>query len=244
LGVVLPIGPGSVADAAERIEAAGFDSAWVVDAHNRGFLLQDPFVSLAVAAARTTRLEVGSCVIQVPLRHPFDLAARALTVQLVAEGRFLLGVGSGSTAADFAAFDVDFAARFRLLDSHLQSARRLWAGEVVDGASLPPWPAVLGGPPVLVGAFANGRWIERAATEFDGWIGSARSTDVTTLTQGLVRFRDAGGRRAIAANLAAGRADASDVLHELADAGFDDAVVIVERHDDDELGRVRDLFTP
>jgi len=152
-GVVLPIGPGSVADAARRIEAAGFDSAWVVDAHNRGLLLQDPFAALAVAATHTTRLEVGSCV-------------------------------------------------------------------------------------------ANGRWIRRAATEFDGWIGSARSTDVATLRQGLDRFRDAGGRRAVAANLAASRPDTADVLHELAEAGFDDAVVIVDRHDDDELARVRALVTP
>jgi NADPH:quinone reductase-like Zn-dependent oxidoreductase len=86
LGVVLPIGSGSVAGASKRIEAAGFDSAWVVDAHNRGLLLQDPFVALALAASHTTRLEVGSCVIQAPLRHPFDLAERALTVHLVAEG--------------------------------------------------------------------------------------------------------------------------------------------------------------
>jgi hypothetical protein len=95
---------------------------------------------------------------------------------------------------------------------------------------------------VLIGAFANGRWIRRAATEFDGWIGSARSTDVATLRQGLARFRDAGGQRAVAANLAASRPDAAEVLHELVEAGFDDAVVIVERHDDDELARVRALL--
>src|SRR4051794_39638831 len=92
VGVVLPIGPGSTADAATRIEGTGFDSAWVVDAHNRGMLLQDPFVALGVAASHTTRIELGSCVIQVPLRHPFDLAERAATVQLVAGGRFLFGV--------------------------------------------------------------------------------------------------------------------------------------------------------
>jgi alkanesulfonate monooxygenase SsuD/methylene tetrahydromethanopterin reductase-like flavin-dependent oxidoreductase (luciferase family) len=243
-GVVLPIGSGSVVGAARRIEAAGFDSAWVVDAHNRGLLLQDPFVALALAATHTTRLEVGSCVIQAPLRHPFDLAERALTVHLVAEGRFLFGVGSGSTPEDYTAFGLDFAERFRLLDGHLRTAAALWAGADVDGASLPPWPSQLGGPPVLIGAFANGRWIRRAATEFNGWIGSARSTDVATLRQGLVRFRDAGGQRAVAANLAASRADAADVLHELAEAGFDDAVVIVERHDDDELARVRALLAP
>jgi alkanesulfonate monooxygenase SsuD/methylene tetrahydromethanopterin reductase-like flavin-dependent oxidoreductase (luciferase family) len=241
-GVVLPIGAGSVADAARRIEATRFDSAWVVDAHNRGLLLQDPFVALAVAASHTTHLEVGSCVIQAPLRHPFELAERALTVQLVAEGRFLFGVGCGSTPGDYAAFGLDFAERFHLFDAHLRTVRRLWTGETVDGASLPPWPSQVGGPPVLIGAFANGRWIQRAANEFDGWIGSARSTDVTTLRDGLARFRDAGGRRAVAANLAASRPDAADVLHQLAEAGFDDAVVIVDRHDDDELARVRALL--
>jgi alkanesulfonate monooxygenase SsuD/methylene tetrahydromethanopterin reductase-like flavin-dependent oxidoreductase (luciferase family) len=133
-----------VADAARRIEAAGFDSAWVVDAHNRGLLLQDPFVALALAATHTTRLEVGSCVIQVPLRHPFDLAERALTVHLVAEGRFLFGVGSGSTPADYTAFGLNFAERFHMLDGHLRTVQRLWAGADVDGASLPPWPSQLG----------------------------------------------------------------------------------------------------
>jgi alkanesulfonate monooxygenase SsuD/methylene tetrahydromethanopterin reductase-like flavin-dependent oxidoreductase (luciferase family) len=126
----------------------------------------------------------------------------------------------------------------------MRTAKRLWAGEDVDGGSLPPWPGQFGGPPVLIGAFANGRWIQRAATEFDGWIGSVRSTDLATLGRGLARFRDAGGQRAVAANLAASRADAVDVLHQLGEAGFDDAVVIVERHDDDELARVRALLPP
>ena len=47
--------------------------------------------------------------------------------------------------------------------------------------------------------------------------------------------------RAVAANFDASRPDAADVLAELAAAGFDDAVVIVARHDDGELARVRAL---
>lgn len=242
LGVALGLGPGNVAEAARRIEAHGFDSAWALDAHNRGFLLQDPFVALAVAASHTTRLELGSCIIQVPLRSAYEIAERALTVQLVSGGRFLFGVGCGSTPADFDAFGLDFAARFKVLDHHLGVARRLWNGDTVDGARIAVWPGCEGGPPVLVSAFHSGRWIGRAATEFDGWIGSARSTDVATLKAGLARFRDAGGRRAVAANLDASRPDAADVLHELADAGFDDAAVIVSSHTDDELARVRALF--
>src|SRR5207244_4390840 len=79
---------------------------------------------------------------------------------------------------DFAALGLDFTARFRRLNESLSIMRRLWAGESVDGASLGPvWPAALGGPPVLIGSWAGSRWIERAAREFDGWIGSgARSS--------------------------------------------------------------------
>jgi hypothetical protein len=48
----------------------------------------------------------------------------------------------------------------------------------------------------------------------------------------------------VAANLAASRADAADILHQLDEAGFDDAVVIVERHSDEELARVKALLAP
>ena len=242
LGIVLPLGPDSVANAAAAAEAAGLDSVWVVEAHNRGFLLQDPFLSLAVAATHTTRVELGACVLQVPLRHPFDFAERALTVQLMSDNRFLCGVGSGSTEADFTAYGLDFADRFKLLNQHLTAVQALWRGETVAGASLAPWPAQLGGPPLLIGAFANGRWIKRAAADFGGWIGSARSTDVATLRDGVNRFRDAGGLRAVAANLDASRPDAADVLAELAEAGFDDATVMVANHHPDELARVRSLL--
>jgi alkanesulfonate monooxygenase SsuD/methylene tetrahydromethanopterin reductase-like flavin-dependent oxidoreductase (luciferase family) len=71
-----------------------------------------------------------------------------LTTHLVAGGRLRRGVGAGSTATDFAALGLDFAARFRRLDASLAIMRRLWAGERVDGASLEPvWPAARGGPP-------------------------------------------------------------------------------------------------
>src|SRR5215470_10974537 len=114
-----PLKPGTIADAARRIEAAGFDSAWVFDSIGRGFLLPDPLVALTVAAAVTERIELGTGVLQVPLRRPVELAHRALSLHLVSNGRLRLGVGSGSTAADFAAVGVDFASRFRQLDESL-----------------------------------------------------------------------------------------------------------------------------
>ncbi len=127
LGVVLGSSE-DLARTARGIEAAGFASAWVFDSVGRGRLLPDPLTALAVAAATTTRIELGTGVLQVPLRNPVTLARQVLTTQLVSGGRLRLGVGTGSTAADFAAVGVDFASRFRRLDESLAIMRKLWAG--------------------------------------------------------------------------------------------------------------------
>jgi len=258
-GIALPAGgrsgpaleAQSLAEAARRIEAAGFDSAWAFDAIGRGFLLADPLTALSVAATVTRHIELGTGVLQVPLRNPVELAQRVLTTHLVAGGRLRLGVGAGSTRADFEALGVDFASRFRRLDESLATMRRLWAGERVERASLEPvWPAALGGPPVLIGSWAGSRWIERAAREFDGWVGSGARSSWRLLREGIARFRDLGGRRAVVTNvvtnpgsappspdgpddpcdLTCSRDEARARLHRLRELGFDDIVLVTRNH--------------
>ena len=126
-----PLRADSLADAARRIEDAGFDSGWVFDSIGRGFLLPDPLTTLAIAGSVTRRIELGTGVFQVPLRNPVELAHRVLTTHLVCGGRLRFGVGAGSTARDFAALGLDFSARFRRLDEGLSVMRELWAGKRV-----------------------------------------------------------------------------------------------------------------
>src|SRR5437899_1850905 len=85
-----PLRADSLAGAARRIEAAGFDSAWVFDSIGRGFLLPEPLTALAIAATVTQRIELGTGVLQIPLRNPLDLAHRVLTTHLVSGGRLRL----------------------------------------------------------------------------------------------------------------------------------------------------------
>jgi alkanesulfonate monooxygenase SsuD/methylene tetrahydromethanopterin reductase-like flavin-dependent oxidoreductase (luciferase family) len=200
-------------------------------------------------------------VLQVPLRNPVELAHRILTAHLVCQGRLLLGVGAGSTAADFEAVGLDFKGRMRALEEALPLMRRLWRGEKVDGTDLTPWPAALGGPPVLVGSWNGERWIPRAAREFDGWIASAAKTSLRALTEGIGRFRAAGGKRAIVTNIAvdlgaptAPLADdapfhlrcapdaAARRLQELRDLGFDDAVLVQRPATEAKLAAARALL--
>src|SRR5919108_4937820 len=161
---------------ARAVERAGFDSLWCFDSIGRGFMIPDPLIAVSVVATATERLNVGTGILQVPLRRPVELAHRVLAAHLICGDRLLLGVGAGSTRADFEAIGVDFEARMRALDEAVAVMRRLWRGEQVGGASLTPWPATLGGPPVLIGSWRGQHWIARAAKEFDGRIASAAKT--------------------------------------------------------------------
>jgi alkanesulfonate monooxygenase SsuD/methylene tetrahydromethanopterin reductase-like flavin-dependent oxidoreductase (luciferase family) len=270
LGMVLPraesggrpLDAASLADAARRIEEAGFDSAWVFDSLGRGRLLPDPLTALAVAGTVTRRLELGTGVLQVPLRRPMELAHRVLTTHLVCGGRLRLGVGAGSTAADFAAVGVDFASRFRQLDESLAIMRQLWAGARVGDAELgAPWPIAAGGPPILIGSWAGSRWIERAAREFDGWVASGARSSWRLIAEGIARFRKLGGKRAVLTNVNVGleaekpspdgpddpfdligpRSVAVERLRHLRELGFDDVVLVAARHDAAHLQELREL---
>src|SRR5437773_183271 len=127
-----------------------------------------------------------------------------------------------------------------------------------------PRPAdrrALGGPKLLIGSWAGSRWIPRAAKDFDGWIGSGARSSVAALRDGIKRFREAGGQRAIATNIPVDleaptapmpeegqfhlRCDpttAAQRLRMLADLGFDDAVLVTRRYGDADLAALRALW--
>src|SRR5262245_39120291 len=95
-----PLNGDALTAGAQLVEGLGFDSLFAFDAIGRGFILPDPLIAVSVAAAATTRLTVGTCILQVPLRRPVELAHRILTASLVCGPRLLVGVGAGSTKVD------------------------------------------------------------------------------------------------------------------------------------------------
>ncbi len=220
--------PYSVAQWAGRLVGAGFESLWTPQVIGRGFLVPDPFVTLALAATATEGVELGTATVQVPLHHPADLAHRILSLMSVCGDRLALGVSPGSTEADFATFDRDFAARFRTFDRNLARLRVLLADGGDEHADLAPFAA--GGPPLLLGTW--GAKVERAAREFDGWLASAYRRTPDQIIAAHARYRAAGGRRAIVCAIPlTGRDDlgpTGELLRRYAEAGFDDAVVLIE----------------
>lgn len=248
---------------ARQVEAFGFHGLWVTDAFARGKPTLDPLILLGALASQTSRIELGTCVVQVPLRHPVEHAHRAETLNVLSGGRFRFGVGSGSTKHDFDAVQVDYDARFKLLTAYLEVMRRVWAGEPVYGPALSVWPGSEGGPPVLLGAWRSERWINLSAKVLQGWIASGIHTSWEDLAIGVKMFRDAGGKRAILANiftdfretpgglpfthtpkitLFCSPREARDRLKRLEDTGIDDALLVVPSGDPGQLETIAGLM--
>src|ERR1700739_357916 len=192
---------GRVVDYVRRIEKSGFPGIWVTDSLGRGRPTLDPLVVLGMLSAATQRVELGTAVLQVSLRNPIELAHRVQSVQALSGGRLRLGVGSGSTRADFDLLGADYDHRFRTLMSSLDTMRRALGGEAVNGGALSPWRGCEGGPPVLLGAWRTPRWITYAAKQCAGWIASGLYSSWEDLEAGMRLYRDAGGRNAVLANV-------------------------------------------
>ena len=234
LGALLgPIGDPTqgqlLADQARAFADAGYTSLWSAQAMGRGFMVTDPFIALTVAATAVPGMEVGTAVLQVPLYHPMDLAHRVFSLQQVSGDKFIFGIGAGSTAEDFAAYERDYQARFTDFNASLERLRAIFATGGDANGQLSPWPPLQGGPPLFYGTWGKG--VARAATEFDGWIASGMKRTVDEVCEALVRYREAGGGRAIVSTIQVAADTNLDELagklNRWAEAGFDDAVVML-----------------
>ncbi|MFN4090055.1 MAG: LLM class flavin-dependent oxidoreductase [Alphaproteobacteria bacterium] len=164
---------------AERAEALGYDSVWVGDsllARPR----HEPITLLAGVAGRTRRVELGTAVLLPALRNPVVLAHQVATLDQVAEGRVILGVGIATDVPnirdEFEAAGVPFDKRVGRMLEGLRLCRALWKGDSVDWNGrwtvkkgvLGPTPYRPGGPPIWIGGAAEAS-VERVGREFDGW---------------------------------------------------------------------------
>jgi alkanesulfonate monooxygenase SsuD/methylene tetrahydromethanopterin reductase-like flavin-dependent oxidoreductase (luciferase family) len=149
-----------VADIVERArhaEASGFTGIAFID-HLEAPGLRDESIweAMSVAtwvAAKTERLRIGHLVLCDAFRHPAVLAKQAVTLSEASDGRFELGLGSGSWPAEFTRFDVgqqDPVARVKQLESHLDVIGQYWGrGDDATRSQSPlpthPIPLILGG---------------------------------------------------------------------------------------------------
>src|SRR5919106_1327421 len=230
---------------ANLIEDVGFDGIWVGDTVGRWNTTGvDSLEWLFAAAAGTERIELGTAVLVVPLRYPVELTQRIMSLFALSGGRFSCAVGSGSLPLDFEAVGVEHSQRFKIFNQGVTTMKKLLDGETVGTANIHPWPDIVGKPRILVASWYNGQWIKRAAEEYDGWVASGLNSTFAELREGIKRYRDHGGKRAMVAtvgvnfggttprlddhtnfNLRCGYDEARERVERLADLGFDDLLL-------------------
>lgn len=182
-------------------EAAGADSVWVGDslfARPRF----DPLTLLAAVATATTTVTLGTGVLVAPQWNPLLLARAAATVDVLAGGRLVLGVGPGPgygpARKEFAALGIPHPDRLSRLAEIVEVCRAVWAEGPVDVAGarwsfrnvdLHPKPASPGGPPVWWGV-RGPRGLALAGERGSGWLPTGRTPE--EYARGLATVRAAG----------------------------------------------------
>lgn len=240
-------------DLAAAAEAAGFDTLWLGEHLLRpvGYRavhptrepeqelaarivgpdtrLTDPFVALAAAAGRSRRLQLATGIFVLPLRHPLAVARAVLTLQELAEGRVLFGVGLGWLREEFEALGVPFADRVARFEESLDILRKAWAGGAFEhhGAVYDFGPVELTAQSARVPLILGGNTapaLRRAALRADGWFASGTPSlaEAVGLMARLDAAQDAAGR-AVPLTTYVRATPAADVAR-YAEAGFSQVV--------------------
>ena len=184
--------PESLARRARAAEDAGFESIWIgdhialpPDAPDDAY---DPrleaVVTLAHLAAVTRRVRLALGVIVLPQRQPVLLAKQLTSLDVLCEGRLIVGLGVGYLEAELRALGATLAGRGARTDEHIAAMRVLWdepvpefEGRFVSFSNViqRPRPVQRPHPPIVIGGESPAAY--RRAQEADGWYGWERTPD-------------------------------------------------------------------
>jgi alkanesulfonate monooxygenase SsuD/methylene tetrahydromethanopterin reductase-like flavin-dependent oxidoreductase (luciferase family) len=256
---------------ARAAEAGGFDSIWLGDhmlyrgdgRAERG--PWDAWTTLAALAASTERVRLGPLVAATAFHPPGLIARMAAAIDELSGGRFVLGLGTGWNEVEFRAFGIPFDYRVARFEEAFEIVRRLLAGErvsfegryhrVEDAVLLPPparrVPLMVGttGPRVMAAAGPHIDWWNC----WYSWYGNTPDgfAELSSRFEGpfrrsacvLVSVDGGGGERPLedeAPPVDLGRL--SRHLDELADAGADEAILVLDPIDEASVRLVAGRF--
>jgi len=177
----------------------GWDSVWAGQHYlPEGMSMLQPVPFLGRLMADAGEMRVGLGILLMALQNPVHIAETFASLDVLCEGRFILGVGLGYRDVEYGAFGLTRSEGVHRLEENLRLVRELWKGEPVtadlpwcrlDGAVLGVLPAQRPRPPIWMAANAD-RAVARAARLADTWIINPHAT-MSTIERQLELYRSA-----------------------------------------------------
>jgi len=204
VGITLPnLGPQATRDnilqTAIQAEKEGFDSVWTITRilwplkpqtsyvgspdgslpveYQTAF---DPFNVLAYVAANTSKISLGTSVIDMFFYTPVMLAKSYATLDVLSQGRVISGLGLGWSKDEYQASNIPFANRGERADEFLQVMKTIWTNDVVEfegkyynipASKIDPKPIQKPGIPVYLGGFTPNTFSRIIKYDLNGWLG-------------------------------------------------------------------------
>ncbi|MDG6990438.1 MAG: LLM class F420-dependent oxidoreductase [Nitrososphaerota archaeon] len=206
-GYILPnygdkITPQELLEISAVCEECGYDSVWATDHVILPTELREPYgqliepmTMLAFIASRREKLRVGTSILVLPQRNPILVAKQAAALDVLSEGRLILGVGVGWAEKEFGFLGADFGRRGKVMDESIVLMRKLWNDDVVDfegrffrvrEALFFPKP-LNRAVPVWIGGNGSPS-LRRAAAYGDGW--HPVGPDLEDFAKGAAKIRE------------------------------------------------------
>ena len=170
----------------------------------------DPYVALGAAAAVTERIRLGTGIALVAQHDPITLAKELATLDLLSQGRLVLGIGYGWNREEMENHGIDVKRRRALVREQVLAMQALWShdvaefhGEFVNFEPSWQWPKPVQEPrpPILIGGGAGPTLFAHVAEYADGWIpigGAGLRAAIPELRRTLEEWgRDPGGLRIV-----------------------------------------------
>jgi probable F420-dependent oxidoreductase len=215
-------GPQAITRVAKAAEAAGYETVWSTDrllypvnprtsyaGTSDGSLpdvyrrVIDPLDALTFAAASTTKIGLGTSVLDMPFYNPVTLGRRLTSIDVLSGGRLRIGLGQGWAADEFEAAGIDSKSRARRADELLQVLHAMWKDNPAEFKgkyfTLPKSyfdlrPVQKPHPPIYFAAFAPAA-MKRIAEYGDGWLPVAIPVDgMKQMWQGILGMAKEAGR--------------------------------------------------
>lgn len=206
----------------------------------------DPFVTLAAAAAVTSRIQLITGIALLIQRDPIITAKEAASIDLISDGHFVFGVGAGWNLEEMRHHGTDPRTRGALLDERIEAVKALWTdepaeyhGRFVDfGPSyLRPKPVQKPHPPIVVGGNSDAT-VRRIIRHGAGWMSNPHPPEM--LKRRVQQIRDGAGHDVLLTTFGT-PVDPGywEVLEEL---GYQQANLLLPTRPRDESLRMLDQF--